>query len=315
MKQILLLALFAVTIVSTGCRRDYRGEVVKETYMHRYGVPIPKSDWDRNGQDGKIVQVRTDGITVSRSYEGGVLNGETTLTFPHSSTVQKIDTFKEGELVCHVENYPSGVPLREEVFREGDLEKVTVWYEDGTPAALESYRAGKLFSGEYRNPLNVVGARVQEGRGYRIRWGNDCEILSKDTVQNGSMIERITYFANSDPSAVTPYENGLIHGQRLTFLPGGLPNTVEEWRHGKQDGFTVTYLNGEKVSEIMYVAGEKHGTEYRYCDGTVLVEEVSWQHGVQHGPRLIIADGAQKTEWYHQGELVSRPTYERMNIR
>ena len=44
------------------------------------------------------------------------------------------------------------------------------------------------------------------------------------------------------------------------------------------------------------------------------MEEVSWKDNVKHGPRKLYVDGTAKTEWYHFGDLVSRPTYERMNL-
>jgi antitoxin component YwqK of YwqJK toxin-antitoxin module len=216
--------------------------------------------------------------------------------------------------VSKKENFPSGVPLKEELLEGNILTKMTRWYEDGTPQANESYENTFLVSGEYRTPLNVVETRVLDGHGTRIWRSNDGELLSKDTVQNGQMVERITYFPNGDPATVSAYENGTEHGTRLTFLQGGLPSTVEQWVHGVQEGITVVYLNGEKTSEVPFIYGKKNGVESRYRDGSLLVEEVCWKENVQHGQRKIYVDGETKSEWYHEGELVSRTTYERLNM-
>lgn len=282
--------------------------------MHRYGVPVTKADWDAQGKDGQIVSLRKDGVTVSTGYTKGILHGPTTYTFPNSSTIQFVETFSNGQLVSKRENYLSGVPMNEEVFGENSLVTLTRWYEDGTPQASEIYQDIFLFSGEYRTLLNVVESRVTDGHGLRICRTNEGELASKDTIQNGQMVERITYFSNGDPATVSPYKNGVVHGARLTFLQGGLPSTVEQWEHGIQEGITVVYQNGEKIAEVPYKHGKKEGIEFRYRDGSLLVEEVSWKNDTQHGPRKIYIDGETKTEWYHEGEMVSRSAFERMNL-
>lgn len=314
MKRKLLLSLAFLPLVFTGCQRPCR-DVVTETYVHKYGVPVVKDDWSRNGKDGQIIQLKTDGVTVTRSFSQGILNGITTHSFPNSSTTEMAETYEQGILKSIVKNYQSGMPKIQEKFEDNKLKEVVRWYEDGTPASNESYEFGLIASGEYRTPMNVVESRVQNGIGVRVIRGNDGELLFKDTISNGQMTERTSFFPNGDPSAVTPFEQGKVHGTRVTFLVGGLPHTVEKWVNGQQEGATLVYQNGEKVAEVPYLKGQKHGTEYRYRDGKVVVEEVSWKNGVQHGPRKIIADETERTEWYHQGELVSRPTFERMNPR
>lgn len=309
-----LTVLFALaSIALTGCRsyRQY-SDVVKETYIHKYGVPMTQTDWANQGEDGQVVSLRKDGVTVSTSYAKGEIDGPTTYSFPNSSTVQFVETFAHGELVSRRENYPSGVPMREEIFEGGSRTGQLCWYEDGTPKVKETYRDGLLVNGEYRNSLNVLESRVAQGDGVRIYRTESGDLLSKDTIQYGQMIERVTYFAHGDPSTCTPYRNGAIHGTRLTFLPGGLPLTVESWEHGVQEGTTVVYQNGERIAEVPYVAGLKHGTEYRYRDGELLVEEVSWKNDLQHGQRKLHVDGDIKTEWYFEGALVSRSAYDRM---
>lgn len=312
MKQLMIVvALFSLAL--TGCRNRAEKVVVKETYLHKYGVPVPKEDWARNGKDGQVVQLRNDGVTVSKSFEHGVLQGPVTYSYPNSTTVEKIELYDRGLLLSVTRNFLSGVPHEMEKYEGQQIKEVSRWYEDGTPSAFETYENGLMVTGEYRTPLNAVESVVENGLGTRIARGNDGELLSKDSIVHGQMVERVTYFQNGDPASVTSYENGLAHGTRLTFALGGLPKTVEQWMHGQQEGMTIVYLNGEKVAEVPYVKGEKHGTELRYQDGQTVVEEISWKRGVQHGPRKIISEEVTKTEWYNQGELVSRTTFERMN--
>ncbi|MCC5832519.1 MAG: toxin-antitoxin system YwqK family antitoxin [Chlamydiales bacterium] len=308
------VASLLLLATATGCRQNNRySDVVKETYIHQYGVPVIKSDWDQQGQEGKIVKLKKNGVTLTQTFSKGILDGESTYTFPNSSTIHLLEVYDNGELIAKRENFPSGILAREEVFQQGVLFQFNSWYEDGTPASTEIYRGDYLAKGEYRTPMNIAEARVENGQGIRVRRASDGELLSKDTIQNGKMVERVTYFANGDPATITPYLAGQIHGTRLTFLQGGLPNTSEQWMQGKQEGVTVVYLNGEKYAEVPYINGKKNGIEVRYRDGSVLVEEITWKEGVQHGVHKFYIDGNAKVEWYNQGEVVTRATYERLN--
>lgn len=289
--------------------------MVSQTFYHKYGVPVKKDEWQRNGQSGKITEMFADGVAVTHTYKGGVLDGETTYTFPNTSTVEFKELYRNGSLISRLAHYESGVPKREERFEHQELVAVRGWYESGTPALLESYNNGSLISGEYFTLENILEAKVEDGLGKRLVRNNDGELVYKDKIEFGKLTERITFFANGDPSSVTSYLNDQIHGSRLTFLPGGIPSTVESWANGKQEGPMIIYHNGLKFAEIPFVKGEKHGIELRYRDGKEIAEEVSWKRGEQHGPRKIYAGQNTKTQWYHQGELVSRPTYQRLNAR
>lgn len=291
--------------------------VIKESYFHKYGVPIPKEDWVRNGKNGSVAELRSDGVTVTKHYENGILQGKSSYTFTNSSTIQTVEIYDKGELVAKTTHYLSGVPMKEEKFQGGILVALNQWYEDGVPSSCECYLDKYLVSGEYKTPLNSVESKVEEGNGTRIVRGSMGELISKDEIRDREMVERVTFFENGEPATVSPYKEGLIDGIRTTFFPGGLPKTREEWVEGKQEGITTLFQNGEKSAEVTYLNNEKHGVERRYHDGKFVVEEVHWKHNIQHGPRLLLAeDGSTlKTEWYLEGELVSRPTFERLNVR
>lgn len=303
-----------IALLPSCTNRERRAEVVKETYVHKYGVPVAKSDWEAQGHEGQIVQLQNDGVTVTSTYQKGTLEGPTTYSFPNSSTIQFVENYKEGILVSKRENYTSGVPMKEESYDGKLLVKLNRWYEDGTPQGEESYENGQIVSAEYRTLLNVVEARIQNGHGTRIRRSPEGELLSKDTFQSGQMVERITYFGNGDPATVTAFDQGAVHGTRMTFLQGGIPRSVEQWMKGAQEGITVLYQNGEKIAEVPYHKGKKNGVETRYRDGQILSEEISWKEDTLHGPRRFFVDGVPKSEWYLNGDLVSRSTFERMNL-
>lgn len=308
-----MLAL-GLALALTGCRGFRRCEVLQESYVHKYGVPVAKEDFCRNGKNGLVVQLLESGVSVTREYAEGVLQGKTFYTFPHSSVVARVELYEKGSLISKTENYQSGAPLEEERYREALPYERLRWYEDGTPAAVEELSHGLIVSGEYRSMLNEIKARVVDGKGTRLLFAGDGELLYKDAIEGGEMVERIAYLPSGEPSSITPYKGGAVHGTRLTFLPGGLPSTQEEWVQGQQEGTTIVFHCGEKVSEVSYIRGKKEGIERRFRDGKIVVEEVSWKRDVQHGPRKIIIDENNiKTEWFQQGEVVSRTTYERMN--
>jgi antitoxin component YwqK of YwqJK toxin-antitoxin module len=309
MKILLLLTALALA----GCYSYRKNDIVKETYLHKYGTPLTPTDWESQGKEGQTVALRKDGVSVTTTYSQGEIDGPMTYSYPNSSTIRTCETYSHGRLISKQENYPSGIPMKEENYEEAGILKLTRWYEDGTPQTEEIYHNATLFSGEYRTPLNVVESRVIEGEGTRFCRAGEGELVSKDTIQRGQMVERVTYHPNGDPATITPYHNGLVEGIRLTFLQGGLPHTVEQWVQGQQEGGTTVYQNGEKIAEVPYHLGEKHGIEQRYRDGITVVEEVSWQNNIQHGPRTLYVDGEAKTEYYLEGELVSRPAYEWFN--
>ncbi len=119
---------------------------------------------------------------VAMSYAKGILHGETTYSFPNSSTIHKIETYEYGQLVAKRENYTSGVPMKEEIYNQKEQVQLNQWYEDGTPAASETYQNTILMAGEYRTRLNAVEAEVREGNGSRICRSRRGELLSKDTT-------------------------------------------------------------------------------------------------------------------------------------
>lgn len=314
MKKLSTFLLVFSLLTLAGCRNSYQGEVVKETYVHKYGVPVSSSDWARQGEDGQVVQLQKDGITVIRSYAQGIQTGITTWSFPNSDVVAKKQVYDHGCLISETDNYASGHPMQEKLFDEqGEMVRRLTWYEDGTPSAIESYSGDCLTEGEYLSPSNTLDSLVMQGSGTATHRNGDGDLIYQDRFEGGRLVERIEFYSNGDPASVTPFQWGKIAGQRKTYFRGGLPQSVEEWSNDRQQGITCLYHNGEKVAEVPFVEGQKHGIERRYRDGQSIVEEITWDHDMQHGPRKIYVDGDSRVEWFHQGEVVSRPTFERLN--
>lgn len=284
-------------------------QIVRQLFVHKYGVGIPQSDWLARGSNGQIVTTYRDGTTVSRNYTGGTLHGTTTYTFPHSTIIQKTEIYEEGTLVRIVSHYPSGIPHEEIIYLDNGHVKKTVWYEDGTPQSVEELLDGKVLSGEYFTPSHELEARVQQGEGTRVQRDAYGNLSSKETIQSGEMVLQILYYPNGVPEEMSSYKDGVLDGERKTFHFTGEPNVIEEWSCGYQHGTTVLFQNGQKCSEISYIRGKKQGLEKRYDDNGHLVEEITWVDGKKHGPSRLWIDGIAKTEWFIDNQAVTQIQY------
>lgn len=300
--------------VAAACNppRPCTDEVVCESYVHRYGVPLPQDEWVERGKNGQVVSTQKDGVIVTRNYEGGMLQGESTYSFPHRDRIQKKEIYDRGGLARELYFNSSGIPQQEIVYNYPDRKSITVWYENGSPQLCESYESNQLISGEYYDIANRVESQVNGGDGFRTRRDGLGQLQSIDTIDQGQMTLRTTYHANGAPDTVTPYANGTIHGLRRTYQVGGEPATVETWTNNKQHGITTIYENGEKLSEIPYVNGRQHGMERRYRDGEVVAQEVTWVGGQKQGPCYTYVGNTRETDWYFGDKLVNKATYDVM---
>lgn len=286
--------------------------VVGQTYVHKYGVAVPSNYWTSAGESGVVVSTMADGVVVSRSYSNGSLDGECTYTYPHSSQVQKSETYDWGTLTKESEFYFDGTPKRETRYNDPQegMMVVSTWYLSGTPRNIERYQGNALASVECYTPLNQADAVVVNGQGTRLNRDDYGQLLSTDTIENGQMILRQTYYPNGTPKETIPYNNGNVEGVKRTFLPGGEPDTVEQWSGGLQNGMTTIYQHGDKFAEVPYANGDKHGVECRYRDGSVKVQEISWAGGQMHGPMTTYIGDNSKTEWYFKGNQTTKTDYD-----
>ncbi|SYX08638.1 hypothetical protein C834K_0157 [Chlamydia poikilotherma] len=320
MKQL----LFCVCALSFSCftygsalKQD--SSVMKETFRNNYGIIVSGRDWVKRGCDGTITKVLKDGSTLYEIYVQGLLHGEITLTFPHSTTLSVVKTYDQGRLVSHKTFFSNGLPSQEEIFQEDGSLVVTRWPDNKNndtitePYFTETTYQGRVIEGSYSSFNGKYSSTIRNGEGIRSNFSPNNVLLSEETFNDGIMVKRTTFYATRDPETVTHYTNGQPHGLRLTYLPGGIPSTIEEWRYGYQDGTTTVFKNGCKAAEIPFVKGSKEGCELRYNEDEVIAEEVSWRNNFPHGMRKIYAAGVYKCEWYHRGRLVSKTKFERLN--
>lgn len=312
MKKFPLYVLMACAVTGCAPRNASRDKVVKETYYHRYGVTLPEKEWHDRGMNGQVVTTLDNGVTVTRTFSEGVLDGQVLSTFPHSKIVEQEEAYVKGNLIKRKLYYPSGSPKFEEEFLSPEAKLVTSWYEDGIPLLVESYIEDKLVEGKYFTPTYEEASAVVNGDGTRIFRDHYGMILSTDIIHGGEMVESTTYHPNGVPKTITPYVRGKIEGTRRTFRPGGEPKTVEEWLSGLQEGITLVFENGERIARIPYHHGEKHGIEKRYSEAERVVEEITWEEGKRQGPTHVFVEGNVKTEWYFDDKIVSKAGYDIM---
>lgn len=258
--------------------------VVDETYHHKYGFEVAPDEWQSRGEHGQKVTVLNNGVTSVQNYHFGELDGESTFSFPYSSVVERVQTFSKGSLVADETRYLGNTPKKRLELLGNGKKRITHWYENGAPERIEELEGDKIITGNYYNLSHQSESQVVQGNGSRTNRDVFGQLLSRDTIENGEMIERMSFWPNGTPKEMLPYKGSIVHGLRRTFYIGGEPNTVEQWQDGVQTGITVVYQNGEKYAEVPYLNGTKSGLEKRYRDGTQLFEEISWVDGQEKGP-------------------------------
>lgn len=313
MKKVPPFFLLALLASLASCQmQECSDEVVCET-VHTYGVPLDPSDWSARGQNGQVVSMRNDGVTVTRSYEEGILHGNCTYSFPHRDVVQKNDVYNRGVLMQENTHYPNGLPEKQIVHESPQKKVATSWYESGSPRYREEYVNGAVAAGEYYNSHHQVESRVENSNGTRTHRDGQGQLVATDHIENGSVQEKITYHPDGSPAAVTPYVQGKIEGERRTFLPGGEPSTVEQWTNNVQHGNTVVFEQGEKRADVPYSNGLKQGVEKRYR-GNAVSQEINWVNGEQHGPSYSYVGNTKQTTWYFKGKNIpNKQTFDMMS--
>jgi len=304
----LLLGLALVT--SCQKRANERLVVVQERYVHQYGMEIGADEWESRGQSGQVIATLDNGVVVTKEYSAGTLNGETSYTFPHSSLIEHVDTFQEGALVKTIYNDSTGNPKEEVRFSEGNQKIVTNFYESLAPRSREMYRNDCLSRGVYYTRDNKIEATIEGGRGTKILRNENGELVGEAVIDAGKLVKETHFYPNGNPREVISYKNNQVDGTKRTYLINGEPNTIEEWRDGQLQGVTVVFKNGDKYAEIPYVMGKREGVEVRYKDGKTVAEEITWERDKIHGAYHSYFGSSVKTEWYLQGNKVSKASFE-----
>lgn len=316
MKRFSPLLICAAGLIFSGCQNsnsDQNENVVSKRYIHKYGYDVSKEEWEGAGYPGQVITTLRNGVTVTSTYENGMLHGPSTLTYPHSQTIETRNTYERGNLVKRITYDIRGIPEKEEIFLSPSHYKVTKWYQNGTPLSMEEYHNNELLEGEYYNDRNETEHRVTKGFGIRVVRDQHEQIVAKETLENGFPILRETYHPHGIPHTVTPLMNGMIHGERKVFAPSGEPISLETYKHNILHGPAIYYQNGCRYLEVNYHEGVKHGLERHFIDGETIVEETEWMDGQKHGPSIVFFDGMSRTRYFYNDQLVTKERYRELS--
>lgn len=297
----------ACTCCDTVCETN---ECVDRAYVHNYGVRVRPDYWVERGENGQVISTLRDGVTLTQTYCAGELHGDCVTTFPNSDQVHKTEFYEHNQLRKECEYYTSGVPKESCEWTGPKSRTVTCWYESGSPRCIEKFEDGRLLSGEYFNTKNLRDSWVYNGEGERMT--RDCEgrFVCRDEFLGGEVIRRTYYFPRKGPREIISFMDGVPHGERKTFYPDGSPCSTETWEHGRQNGVSVIFQNGERYAEIPYLDGKKNGLERRYADGCNLSQEVTWYNNQMHGPTYTYVGDSVQTDWFYKGRMTSRSNFE-----
>jgi antitoxin component YwqK of YwqJK toxin-antitoxin module len=312
MKRYLFFLMPFLGILASGCQNSKQGkneEVISERYIHKYGYDVSKKEWETAGYPGQVITTLRNGVTITASYEDGILHGPTTYTYAHSQTLESLNIYERGNLMKKTSFSIQGIPFKEETFLSPSHLRVLRWYNTGTPMSLEEFHHTELLEGEYYNKNNEAEYRVIKGAGTRIIRDQHEQITSKETIENGYPILRETFYSHGVPHTIIPLSGGKVHGEKNVFAPSGEPISKETFTLNVLDGPATYFQNGCRYLESNYKNGLKHGTERHYIDGETIVEETEWYEGHKHGPSIVYFDGMSKIQWYYNNIQVSKERY------
>lgn len=296
-------------------RRHEAPKFVDQTYHHRYGMEVEPTHWFRAGCSGQVITTLRDGICVSQTFSQGMLNGESSYTYPNNKQIQRKEVYSNDVLTSEIHYSPSGVPTFAREYTTPDIWNETHWYESALPKSIEKYERGLLITGDYYDLKHHRDSWVYAGVGERISrddWGN---FLSLDDFRGGELVQVTTYHPNNGSiHEITPYAQGRIHGERKSYYPGGDPMAIESWLEGERTGITKIFQNGEKVAEVPYLAGKKNGLERKFRDGVIVSQEITWYNDKMHGPTYTYIGDNIQTDWFYQGRLTSRSNFESFGL-
>ena len=302
---------YSFLLLSLASCTNRSDDVVCESYHHRYGVALPANEWSERGRNGQVISTLKDGVVVTRTYDAGVLDGESTYTFPHRETIERREIYSQGTLTQEIFCSSAGLPIRQVSYHSPSSRSVVIWYDNGAPQCQEEYDNQILVNGEYFTQNNHQESVVMNGNGTRVYRDQYGEMGYVDAVESGQIQRRTTYHSGGTPESITPYMNNTPEGLKQTYLPGGEPRSMERWVKGQQHGMTVYYENGEKSKEMPFVNGKRQGIETRYRDdGQTVCEKVSWVNDNKHGPSHAFVGGEKQTDWYYRDQKVNKATFD-----
>ena len=171
--------------------------------VSKYGVEVPQEFWESSGEQGAVVSTLADGTVVSRSYQNGILDGETTYTFPNSSQIQRKEIYQKGTLISVAELYNEGTPKNEIAFdpSQPGMQTASAWYISGEPKSVEKKCKGISSSPDNTIP-SIISKKERSENGYGKSAISTTTMTSRfpqDTIEGGMLSLRQNHHSNNLP--------------------------------------------------------------------------------------------------------------------
>ncbi|MDN3505904.1 MAG: hypothetical protein P0S96_01590 [Simkaniaceae bacterium] len=315
MKKFLLSLPVLVGLILAGCGGDGSGgQVISKRYIHKYGYAVSQSEWESHNYPGQVITSMRNGVTVTSTYENGVLHGPTTHTHPHSQTVQYYYLYNSGDLKKELEYDALGMPIQETAKLSPHRYCITKWFGDGSPMSVEDYADDELLDGKYYTLSNEIESQVQRGIGLRTCRDQNGVLVSKDHFDSGYMTKKESFFASGNPKSVDHYTMNRRDGERTVFTEKGEPLAIEQWAENQLHGKATYFNNGKKQVDVNFVAGARNGIETHFIDGEIIEQEIHWIFDKRHGPtKFFVGENLAKTEWYYDGKLVTKNHFDELD--
>ena len=312
MKRMRRTLPLAALLFLAGCGNEGSdSQVISKRYIHKYGYAVSQSEWENNAYPGQVVTSLRDGVTITATYENGVLHGPTTHTHPHSQTIKNYYLYKFGELKKELSYDVLGMPVEEKVQLSPHRYCVTKWYGDGTPMSIEDYAEDELLDSKYFTLGNEVESTVERGNGLRTIRDQNGVLIAKDQFESGYLTRKESFHPSGSPESITHFHLNKKTGERLLFAENGNPLAEEEWVEDQLHGKATYYTNGKKQIEVFFINGARNGIETHFIDGEHIEQEIHWIYDRRHGPtKFYVGDNVAKTEWYYDGRHVSKRQFD-----
>jgi antitoxin component YwqK of YwqJK toxin-antitoxin module len=314
MKTKLCFIMGALGLFLNSCvNNNAESPIVTQRYVHKYGYAVSKDEWEAKHYPGQVITTLRSGVTVTATYENDVLHGPCTQTYPHSQIVESYVLYNQNKPIKEIRYDTKGMPLREAVQLSPLRRAITTWYFDGCPKSIEEYASDELLEGQYFTMNNELEAHVEKGNGLKIKRDESGLLLAKEAFEAGYLTKRETFYPTGTPESVATFSKGQAHGEKKSFALNGEPASVEEYVNGQLHGKSTYYKNGAISHSISYLNGLKNGLEIHYQDGGVLSQELQWENDKKHGANTYYINGVAQSEWYYDGDRVSKNKYEELS--
>ncbi len=147
--------------------------------------------------------------------------------------------------------------------------------------------SNNIVDAEYSNDkytLNISYSKIENDDYYEsASTAYTIIVTKKGTIYDPDNGRKYEY--NDDFQVISEYDlkDGELHGEFISFYPGGAKKTVSHWSKGKLEGKATDFEeSGLIFLERFYANDELNGILREFEDG-VLIREINFQNGLENG--------------------------------